>query len=197
MKKHIEALASLSLAMSAVLFLVVAAPTRAQELATQAAAVAEPVDVSVTTSEAATPVSGSATASRTGTSGTETEAVAFSGNVAINASVVTDPAGEYLFKSRCSLCHTIGKGDLIGPDLVNVRQRRDPSWLARYVTAPERIHAAGDPIAKALYAKYPTVRMPNLNLSAEEVGLLLPYIEEQSRAATRKPARTKAARSSR
>lgn len=93
MKKHIEALASLSLAMLAVLFLVIVVPTRAQEVATQAtAAVAEPVDVTVTSSEAATPVSGSATASRTGTSGTETEAVAFSGNVAINASVVTDPA---------------------------------------------------------------------------------------------------------
>ena len=74
-----------------------------------------------------------------------------------------------------------------------MHKRRDPSWLARYVTAPERVYAAGDPIAKALFAKYPTVRMPNLNLSAEEVRLLLPYIEQQSQAATRASARTKAA----
>ena len=76
---------------------------------------------------------------------------------------------------------------------MNVHQRRDPSWLARYVAAPERLYAAGDPIAKALFAKYPTVRMPNLNLSTEEVGLLLPYIEQQSQSATKTPARTKSA----
>ena len=105
----------------------------------------------------------------------------------------TVDTGEYLFQSRCALCHTIGKGDRIGPDLVNVHRRRDPSWLARYVAAPERVYAAGDPIAKALFAKYPTVRMPNLNLSAEEVSLLLPYIEQQSQAATKAPSKTKAA----
>ena len=107
----------------------------------------------------------------------------------------TVDTGEYLFQSRCSLCHTIGKGDRVGPDLLNVHQRRDRGWLARYVAAPERLYAAGDPIAKALFAKYPTVRMPNLNLSAEEVRLLLPYIEQQSQAAakTRTPAKAKAA----
>jgi protein SCO1 len=101
--------------------------------------------------------------------------------------------GEYLFQSRCALCHTIGKGDRVGPDLLNVHKRRDPTWLARYVAAPERLYAAGDAIAKALFAKYPTVRMPNLNLSAEEVSLILPYIEQQSRAAAKAPAKTKAA----
>ncbi len=98
--------------------------------------------------------------------------------------------GEYLFQSRCSLCHTIGQGDRVGPDLLNVHQRRDRAWLARYVTAPERLYAAGDPIAKALFKKYPTVRMPNLNLNAEEVSLLLPYIEKQSQAATKTAAKS-------
>ena len=106
----------------------------------------------------------------------------------------TVDTGEYLFQSRCSLCHTIGKGDRVGPDLLNVHQRRDPSWLARYVAAPERVYAAGDPIAKALFTKYPTVRMPNLSLSAEEVSLLLPYIEQQSQAATKTKAAAKSSR---
>jgi hypothetical protein len=83
MKKH-----DLSLAMLAVLFLAVA-PTRAQEAAPEAAA-AEPVGVNVTASEATIQVSGSTTATRTGLA--STEKVAFSGDVAINASVVTDPA---------------------------------------------------------------------------------------------------------
>jgi protein SCO1 len=89
--------------------------------------------------------------------------------------------GEYLFRSRCAACHTIGKGDAVGPDLANVTQRRDHAWLARYVMTPDAVLASGDPIAKALFARYRSVRMPNLDLRPEEVALLLPYIEQQSR----------------
>jgi hypothetical protein len=85
MKTHNRAFGSLSLAMLAVLFLV--APAQAQKAATETIA-AEPVGVTVTTSQATLQVSGSATASRTGLS----EAVTFSGNVVIYANVVTDPA---------------------------------------------------------------------------------------------------------
>jgi len=94
--------------------------------------------------------------------------------------------GEYLFKSRCSACHTVGNGDRIGPDLLNVTTLRDRAWLARYVTAPDRMLAAGDPIAKALFIRYKNVRMPNLSLSAEEVEAILPYMEQLSRAAVSK-----------
>ena len=89
--------------------------------------------------------------------------------------------GDYLFKSRCSACHTIGKGDGVGPDLLNVTTLRDRAWLARYVATPDRVLAEGDLIAKELFAKYKSVRMPNLGLSAEEVEALLPYMEQQSR----------------
>lgn len=92
---------------------------------------------------------------------------------------------EYLFNSRCALCHTFGKGDRVGPDLLNVTKRRDRSWLARYVAAPDRVLAAGDPIARKLFAKYPAVRMPNLNLTEDEVSSLIPYMEQQSRAVTK------------
>ena len=91
--------------------------------------------------------------------------------------------GEYLFKSRCTACHTIGKGDAVGPDLWNVTKVRDHAWLARYVMAPDRVLASGDPIAKALFAKYREVRMPNLSLSEEEVAALLPYIAQQGQLA--------------
>jgi hypothetical protein len=90
MKKHNRGFGSLSLAMLAVLFLVVA-PLQAQEAGADGAAKeitpAEPVGVTVTTSQATIEVSGSATAARTGLP----EAVTFSGNVVIYASVVTDP----------------------------------------------------------------------------------------------------------
>ena len=87
MKKHHHAFGILSPAMLAVLFLVVA-PTQAQEAAAEETTTAQALSVSTTTSEATIKVSGSATALRTGLA----ETVNFSGNVVVNATVVTDPA---------------------------------------------------------------------------------------------------------
>src|SRR5713101_3633246 len=91
--------------------------------------------------------------------------------------------GEYLFNTRCASCHSIGKGDGLGPDLLNVTTLRERAWLARYVAEPDRMLAEGDRLATALFAKYKNVRMPNLGLDREEVGALLSHIEQQSRAA--------------
>jgi protein SCO1/2 len=85
---------------------------------------------------------------------------------------------EYLFKSRCSACHTIGHGDGIGPDLAGVTARRDRAWVARYISEPDKVLAEGDKTATALFAKYKSVRMPDLNLSAEDVTALLLLIEK-------------------
>lgn len=90
-----------------------------------------------------------------------------------------DP-GTYLFKTSCAPCHTIGKGDGIGPDLANVTTRRDHRWVTRMITEPDRLLAEGDPIAAQLFAKYEKVRMPNLSLGAEDVAVLLTYIEKES-----------------
>jgi protein SCO1 len=88
---------------------------------------------------------------------------------------------EYLFRSRCAACHTIGKGSTLGPDLSGVTARRDRGWLVRYVARPDRLLAEGDPIATELFAKYRNVRMPNLRLAPDEVVALVSYLEEQSR----------------
>jgi len=91
--------------------------------------------------------------------------------------------GNYLFQTRCAACHTIGRGDGLGPDLLNVTARRERSWLARYLAEPDRMLAEGDELAKELFAKYRNVRMPNLRLDSEEVSALLSHIDGESRAA--------------
>jgi protein SCO1/2 len=91
--------------------------------------------------------------------------------------------GEYLFSTRCAACHTIGGGDGLGPDLLNVTTLREHGWLARYMTEPDRMLAEGDRLATELFAKYQSVRMPNLGLDSEDVAALLSHIEKQSRAA--------------
>ncbi|TMB26756.1 MAG: c-type cytochrome [Deltaproteobacteria bacterium] len=90
-------------------------------------------------------------------------------------------SGGYLFRSRCSACHSVGSGPAVGPDLAGVTARRDRAWLVQYVSEPDRLLDEKDPIAVDLFARYRNVRMPNLRLSPEEVAALLHYIEEKSR----------------
>ncbi len=90
--------------------------------------------------------------------------------------------GESLFRSRCAACHTIGKGDAMGPDLAGVFERRDRAWLTRYIMAPDTMLASGNPIAKALFSRFKKVRMPNLDMRPEDMEVLMPYLERQSKA---------------
>jgi protein SCO1 len=90
--------------------------------------------------------------------------------------------GQYLFRTRCSACHTLGQGDALGPDLAGVTGQRERAWLARYLAAPDRMLAEGDPIATALHARYGNIAMPNLHLDAAEVAALLTYLQTQSAA---------------
>ncbi|HET9599241.1 MAG TPA: SCO family protein [Anaeromyxobacteraceae bacterium] len=90
--------------------------------------------------------------------------------------------GEYLFSTRCSACHSIGGGDRVGPDLAGVTRARERGWLARYLSAPDELLAAGDPVARGLYARYREVRMPNLRLGDGDVAALIEYLDAQPRA---------------
>ena len=70
----------------------------------------------------------------------------------------------------------------MGPDLLGVTDRRERAWLTRYISAPEQVLAAGDPIATALYNKYKKVGMPNLRLSLSEVTELLSCLDARGNA---------------
>ncbi len=93
--------------------------------------------------------------------------------------------GQYLFSTRCAPCHTIGHGDLIGPDLMGVTNVRERAWLSRIIAEPDQMLAEKDPIATALFAKYKNIRMPNLRLDKESVALLLDYLDSQTANARR------------
>lgn len=87
--------------------------------------------------------------------------------------------GYNLFQARCAACHTLGKGDLLGPDLLGVTARRDRAWLVRYLAAPDQMRARKDPIALALFEKYRGLPMPNLGLTETQVDLLINYLQAQ------------------
>ncbi|HSD61378.1 MAG TPA: SCO family protein, partial [Burkholderiales bacterium] len=95
-------------------------------------------------------------------------------------SVRIDP-GEDLFRRRCQVCHTVGSGDTVGPDLLGVTGRRDRAWLARWLKTPDQMLAEKDPIAITLYARYKELPMPNLKLSDNDADVLIAYLESETR----------------
>ncbi len=86
--------------------------------------------------------------------------------------IIAQP-GQALYKRLCAGCHTVGKGDRVGPDLAGIVGRRDGAWLTSFLVNPEKMRRERDPIALALTAKYPHVRMPGFGLSkGDSVGPL-------------------------
>jgi len=87
------------------------------------------------------------------------------------------PGPAVVFSSRCSSCHSIGKGDVVGPDLKGVTSRHGRDWLHRFIHSSQSVVQSGDPQAKALFKKYGRQVMPDHPLSDPEIDALLTYIE--------------------
>ena len=84
--------------------------------------------------------------------------------------------GEYLFRTRCQACHTIGEGDRLGPDLANVVTSRPRDWLRRWLKEPDKMLEEGDPIATALKAQFRNLPMPNFSFGDKEVDSLIEFM---------------------
>jgi len=96
--------------------------------------------------------------------------------------------GEHLFRTRCATCHSIGEGDIMhtggelaGPDLLGVTMRRDPLWLANWLTNPDEMLKKKDPIVMDMFERFDRVAMPNLHLNHIEVASLMDYLDKETR----------------
>jgi len=81
------------------------------------------------------------------------------------------------FQKNCLSCHSVGLGDDVGPDLKGITQRRSKAWLIPFIQDSQTMIENGDPIANELFIKFKKKKMPEQDLSDEEVELLLAYIE--------------------
>ncbi len=88
--------------------------------------------------------------------------------------------GKSIFQAKCSPCHTIGGGRLVGPDLKGVTAARDHDWLERFISAPDKLFAGGDPVANKLLKEYGGISMPNLGLSSSQVDAVIAYLAESA-----------------
>lgn len=87
--------------------------------------------------------------------------------------------GSTVFSTKCSACHTIGKGKLVGPDLKGITSSQPKAWLEKWISSPSAAVASGDPTATALVKQYP-MQMPDLGLSQADVDAVIAYIAAQS-----------------
>ncbi len=85
--------------------------------------------------------------------------------------------GQAIFQQFCVVCHSIGAGIVVGPDLEGVTSRRERAWLARWIAEPDKMLADGDPIATELFQEFNNIPMTNLGLSTADVEALLVYLE--------------------
>lgn len=88
--------------------------------------------------------------------------------------------GETVFREKCVACHTVGGGNTVGPDLRGVTARRDRAWLVRWISAPDRMLAAGDALAREMVRQYNDIPMPNMGLTDTQVADVLAYLEGPS-----------------
>jgi len=81
------------------------------------------------------------------------------------------------FKRKCSSCHTIGGGDLVGPDLKGITSRRSEQWLIKFIQSSADLIASGDEDAIAIFKQYNEMAMPDQKFTDQEVKYLLQFID--------------------
>lgn len=85
------------------------------------------------------------------------------------------------FKKNCSSCHTIGGGQLTGPDLKGVTKRAERPWLLAFVQNPQGAIDRGDAYALKLQREARGVVMPRVDgMSPDRATALLDLIDAES-----------------
>lgn len=88
--------------------------------------------------------------------------------------------GELIFNTNCAACHTIGNGNMVGPDLKGLLDRREESWARKFIQSSQTLIAEGDSLALALFQENNYIPMPSQLLSEDELTEVLNYIKSQS-----------------
>jgi mono/diheme cytochrome c family protein len=87
------------------------------------------------------------------------------------------PEAAAIFNTRCTACHTYGRGIKVGPDLKGVNERRKREWLLKFIHASSIVIKSGDPTARSLFAEFKQQRMPDwIDLSDKQINDILDYI---------------------
>lgn len=97
-----------------------------------------------------------------------------------NGAILAQSETEQLFKTKCGICHTVGKGKLVGPDLAGAHERHSHEWLLSFIRSSQKMIASGDAVAVKLFEENNKVVMPDPMISDAEIESLIAYITENS-----------------
>ena len=92
-------------------------------------------------------------------------------------------SGKEIFSGNCTACHSIGGGDIVGPDLAGITERREADWIKSFISNSQKMVAEGDKVAVELFNKYNKIAMPSHNFSEEELNNLISYMGEAGKEA--------------
>jgi len=126
--------------------------------------------------KAAAPVATAAPARAAGSGGDHDHAPATDKKLLEKVENLNDPdaaKGKLAFESKCVLCHSMGGGKKVGPDLQGVTKRHPDAWLAKWLLETEKMQKS-DPVARGLVTRY-GMPMPNPGLKSDEVRGLLKF----------------------
>lgn len=84
---------------------------------------------------------------------------------------------ESLFIDNCAICHTIGRGKLIGPDLKNIHKNRSVEYFQAFVKNSQAVVKSGDSIAVSVYRNFDEIIMPEHSLSESEINEIWQFIQ--------------------
>jgi len=87
--------------------------------------------------------------------------------------------GEQLFQ-QCKACHTIGQGKLLGPDLLDISQKRDAAWVKNFIESSQSMIKGGDPDAIALFEEFNKLMMIDYPLPDADIDAIVKYIDSFS-----------------
>ena len=84
--------------------------------------------------------------------------------------------GQDLFNTSCAACHTIGKGRLVGPDLLNVSDKHSQEWMVSFIRSSTAMINSGDAEAVAISQEYNKLLMPDNSYSDAQINNIITYI---------------------
>lgn len=82
-----------------------------------------------------------------------------------------------IFDEFCADCHSIGDGDMRGPDLLGMEQKHSGKWLIDFIRSAKTMINSGDPASVKVWEKYNKKSMPDTDFSDAEIKALIAYIK--------------------
>jgi hypothetical protein len=81
-----------------------------------------------------------------------------------------------LFDEFCADCHSIGEGDMKGPDLLGVERKHKEDWLIKFIGSSKTMISSGDKKAVEIWQLFEKKKMPDNKLSEIQIKSLIQYI---------------------